>query len=246
MDASSDDRQTSAATPAKGARLRSITMIVIFDVGGPLLAYKLLRAAGLTTVTALLLSGVFPALGVAVSAIRHHRLDVVGALVLAGILVGTVLGLISHSARLVLVEGSVPTAIFGAGCLISLWAARPLIYSFALELIGPDTAKGQQMTLYWHHAGFRRSFRVITAVWGFGFLLEAGLLVVIVYNTSTGTALTISKVMPYLFIAILVAWTVAYGAQQRKKTERMAASAQVAEAGQVPPSPDITQAADRS
>jgi hypothetical protein len=86
-------------------------MIVIFDVGGPLAAYSLLRSAGVGTVPALLLSGVFPAAGVAIAAIRHRRLDVVGALVLAGMLVGAVLGLVFHSARLLLVEGSVPTAI---------------------------------------------------------------------------------------------------------------------------------------
>jgi hypothetical protein len=150
-------------------------MIVIFDVGGPLAAYSLLRSTGMGTVSALLLSGVFPAAGVAIGAIRHRRLDVVGALVLAGILVGTVLGLVSHSARLLLVEGSVPTAIFAVGCLGSLRARRPLIYSFALEFIGPDTAKGREMTMFWQHEGFRRSFRVITAVWGVAFLLEAAL-----------------------------------------------------------------------
>ena len=84
----------------------------VLEVAAPLIAYSLLRKAGMSTVTALVLSGVFPALGVAVGVIRHRRLDVVGALVLAGILAGTVLGLISHSARLVLMEGSVPTAIF--------------------------------------------------------------------------------------------------------------------------------------
>ena len=46
------------------------------------------------------------------------------------------------------------------------------------------------MTRLWHYAGgFRRDFQVITAVWGVGFLLEAALRVVIVYNVSTGTAL---------------------------------------------------------
>ena len=35
-----------------------------------------------------------------------------------------------------------------------------------MEFVGPDTAKGREMTLLWHHEGFRRSFRVITAVWG--------------------------------------------------------------------------------
>jgi intracellular septation protein A len=203
-------------------------MIVIFDIAAPLAAYSLLRSAGLTAVTALLLSGVFPALGVAITAVQHRRLDVVGALVLAGIAVGTALGLVSHSARLLLVEGSVPTAVFGIALLGSLRARRPLMYSFALEFTGPDTAKGREMTRLWQYEGFRRVFRTITVVWGVAFLLEAALRVVIVYHTSTGTALASSKITPWLFIAVLLAWTVAYGAHHRKKGERMAAAASAA------------------
>ena len=116
-------------------------MIVIFDVAAPLAAYSLLRSAGLSAVAALLLSGVFPALGVAIGRIRNRRLDVVGALVLAGIAGG-------HGARpgqpqrpVLLVEGSVPTAVFGVACLGSLWARHPLMFSFALEFTGPDTAR---------------------------------------------------------------------------------------------------------
>ena len=199
-------------------------MIVILDVAAPLAAYSLLRSAGLTAVTALLLSGVFPALGVTVGAIQNRRLDVVGVLVLAGIVVGSVLGLVTHSTRLLLVEGSVPTAIFGVACLGSLWARQPLMFSFALESTGPGTAKGREMTRLWQHDGYRRVFRIITVVWGVGFLLEAALRVVVVYNTSTGTALASSKVTPFLWAAILSAWTVGYGARQKKKGERMAAT----------------------
>jgi intracellular septation protein A len=224
MDTGSDARRTATETTAKGGQLRSITMIVIFDVAAPLVAYNVLRSAGLPAVTALLLSGVFPALGVTINAIRHRRLDVLGALVLAGIAVGTILGLVSHSARLLLVEGSVPTAIFGVACLGSLWARHPLMYSFAREFTGPDTAKGQEMTRLWQYEGYRRVFRVITAVWGVAFLLEAALRVVIVYHTSTGTALAISKVTPFLFAGVMVAWTVAYGVHYKKKGERMAAA----------------------
>jgi hypothetical protein len=76
------------------------------------------------------------------------------------------------------------------------------------------------MTGLMQYEGFRRIFRNMTAVWGIGFLVEAALRVVIVYNTSPGTALAVSKVTPYLFIAVLVAWTVAYGRHHRKKAER--------------------------
>ncbi len=225
MDARDDARQTAGNTAARGSRFRSIAMVVIFDVAGPLAAYSLLRSAGLTAVTALVLSGVFPVAGVTIAAIRNRRLDVVGALVLAGIVVGTVLGLVSHSARLLLIEGSVPTGVFGIACLGSLRARRPLIYSFALEFAGPDTVKGREMTGLWQrYEGYRRVLRVITAVWGVGFLVEAALRVVIVYHTSTGTALASSKVTPFLFAGVLSAWTIGYGRYHKKKGERMAAA----------------------
>ena len=197
-------------------------MILIVDVAAPLAAYSLLRSAGLSAVTALLLSGVFPAAGVAIGVARNRRLDVVGALVLAGIVVGTILGLATHSAKLLLVEGSVPTAVFGVACLGSLRARRPLMFSFALEFTGPDTPQGREMTTLWQHEEFRRIFRIITAVWGVGFLLEAAVRVVIVYHTSTGTALASSKATPFIWAAALSAWTVAYGTRQRKKGERPA------------------------
>jgi intracellular septation protein A len=225
MDSGSDARQTAGTTAAKSGQIRSITMIVIFDIAAPLVTYQLLRSAGMTAVAALLLSGVFPALHVIINVIQHRRIDVVGALVLAGIAVGTVLGLVSHDAKLVLVEGSVPTAVFGVACLGSLWARHPLMFSFAREFTGPDTARGQEMTRLWQYEGYRRIFRVITIVWGVAFLLEAALRIVIIYKTSTGTALAISKVTPFVFLAILSAWTIAYGRYHKRKGERMAAAA---------------------
>jgi hypothetical protein len=140
---------------------------------------------------------------------------------------GTALALVSHSTRLLLVEGSVPTAVSGVACLGSLWARHPLMFSFALEFTGPDTGKGREMIRLWQYEGYRRVFRIITAVWGAGLLVEAALRVVIVYNTSAGTALAISKVTPFLFAAILSAWTVAYGAHRKKKGARMAAATEV-------------------
>jgi hypothetical protein len=224
VDTSGDAERPARETSPGGGRFRAIAMIVIFDVAAPLAAYSLLRSAGLSAVTALLLSGVFPALGVTITAIRNRRLDVVGALVLCGIVVGTVLGLAFHSARLLLIEGSAPTAVFGVACLASLWARRPLMFSFALELTGPETAQGREMTRLWDQ-GYGRIFRIITTVWGIGFLVEAGLRVIIVYNTSTGTALAISKVMPFVFAGLLSAWTLGYSAYLKRRGARAAAAA---------------------
>jgi hypothetical protein len=235
VDASRDARGTAETGPVVIGRLRPAAKIAILYIAVPFAVYSLLRSVvGLSAVTALLLSGVLPAAGVTIGVIRDHRIDLVGALVLAGIAVGTVFGLISHNARLVLMEGSVPTAVFGASCLGSLWTPRPLMYGLALDFAGPDTAKGREMISLWRLDGFRHVFRVITAVWGAGFVLEAALRVVIVYNTSTGTALAISNVTPFIWLGILSAWTVAYGAYRKRQGERMAAAAGFTGFGEVP------------
>src|SRR6266576_3473339 len=219
-------------------RFLSLAMIVVFDIAGPLAAYSLLRSAGQSAVTALVLSGVLPALGVITGLIRNRRADSTGVLVLAGIAVGTILGLISGNPRVVLVEGSVPTAVFGLLCLGSLWASRPLIYRFAVEFIGADTPKGREFESLWQYHGFRHTFRLFTVVWGVTYLAEAAARVIIVETTSTGTALTVSKVMPYFVCAALAAWMFAYGRHARREGERLAAEAQaeVQAAGDAPES----------
>jgi intracellular septation protein A len=227
VDSGGDDQKAAEKPAAKGGRLLPMAMVVVFDVAAPLVAYYLLRHAGKTAVTALLLSGVFPVIGVTITAVRNRRLDVVGALVLAGIVVGTAVGLVSHSARLLLIEGSVPTAVFGIACLGSLRARRPLFFNVVLEFTGPDSAKGREMTRLWEQ-GYGRIFRVITVVWGVGLLIEAALRVVIVYNTSIGTALAISKAMPFVATGILSAWTLAYGAYLKRRGERIAAASAAA------------------
>lgn len=199
-------------------------MILVFDLGGPLLAYSLLRSAGMSAVAALVLSGVLPALGIVIGALADRRLDVIGVVVLAGLLVGTLLGLTSHNARLYLLEGSVPSAVFALGCLFSLRLRRPLIFRLAVEILGPDTRQGRDVTAAWRYPGFRRAFRMLTVAWGAGYLAEAAIRVAIVITASTGVALVWSKLIPYVFAVALSAWTLVYGEHEKKKAERLASS----------------------
>ena len=206
------------------SRLRSVVMIAVFDIAGPLVAYNLLRSAGFGVVAALVLSGAFPAAKVIAGIIKHRRVDAVGALVLAGIAVGAILGLVSHNPKLVLDEGSVGTGVFGLLCLGSLARPEPLMYRLAMEFIGPESGQGREFSNLWQYKEFRHVFRVITAVWGIAYLAEAAARIVIVANTSTGTAFATSKVMPYVVTAVLIAWNVGYGRLQKRRGEALAAA----------------------
>src|ERR1017187_9546064 len=53
------------APAADRGRFWPLAKIAVFDIAGPLVAYSLLRSAGLSTVSALVLSGIFPAVGLA-------------------------------------------------------------------------------------------------------------------------------------------------------------------------------------
>ena len=209
-------------------------MILVFDLGGPLLAYTLLRSGGMGTVAALIISGIFPALGIVIGALVDRRLDIIGVVVLAGLVVGTVAGLISDNARLYLVEGAVPSLVFALACLGTLRASKPLIYRFAVELLGPDTPKGRDVIGAWQYPGFRRAFQVITAAWGVAYLIEVAARLAVVETTSTGIALLFSKLVPYAFALGLSVWTLVYGEHEKKKAEQLAAAV-----GPPPPSPPI-------
>jgi hypothetical protein len=228
-------------------------MIAVFDVGGPLILYQLLRSAGHSAVISLVLSGISPAIGVAIKLARSRRVDAIGVLVLAGIAVGTLVGLLSGNTRLVLIEGSVPTAVFGVVCLASLPSSRPLMYRFAIEFMGGDSPRGREFASLWQYQEFRRVFRVITTVWGIAYLVEAAARVVIVELTSTGTALAISKVMPYAVAGLLSAWTYGYGQQSKRRGERAMANATAAQATHAAhvahadeQAPDVQASADQS
>jgi intracellular septation protein A len=217
-----------SAPPVGRSRFSSLAQIAVFDIAGPLVVYQILRGNGHSQVTSLIICGAFPVLGVLLTTIRDRRLDVIGVLVLTGIAVRVGVGLASHSAKLVLLEGAVPTTIFALALLGSLLARRPLMFYFAYESMGRDTPKGRDFADRWQYPGFRHAFRVMTVVWGVTYLAVAAAHIVIVETQSAGTALSISKVLPYLVLAILIAWTILYAKRGQRQGERADAARRAA------------------
>ncbi len=225
-----------AATDAEGAqappppaamgspeRLRALAPIVVFDVAGPLAVYYGARSAGLSTVLSLVVSGVLPAFRVIATVVQHRRLDAIGALVLSGIALGTVVGLVSGSARLYLLDGLAPTVVLGVVCLLSLLSYRPVMFRVAVETMGEDTAKGRAFAAMWQYAAFRRMFQVITVVWGLVFLAESAVQAVIVETASINTAKQSSNLLPVVVLVLTFVWTGNYGRRTQQRGERLLA-----------------------
>ncbi|MGH9067734.1 MAG: hypothetical protein ACRD0J_09635, partial [Acidimicrobiales bacterium] len=121
-------------------------------------------------------------------------------------------------------------------CLGSLLTSRPLMYHFALEgRGGPDSPGGQEFAGRWVYAAFRRVFVVMTVVWGLGFMVQAAASAAIIEVTSTHQAFLINKILPYIALGLLGAWTVVYGVRAKKRGEAMAAARAAAQAQAVAP-----------
>jgi uncharacterized membrane protein len=225
-----------STAPNRG-RLQTLGPVVAFDVIGPLAVYYGLGAAGASSLVALIVSGVVPAIGIAIGVRRERRLDSIGILVLLGIVVGSVLGAVSGSAHLVLLDGVVPTAVFGVVCLLSLRSSRPMIFRFALEGMGRDTPQGRDFADKWRYPGFRHAFRVTTIVWGCMFIAEAATQAVIVETASTTVAKTSGNLLFFPFAAAVIAWNVPYAKRGRRRGV-LAEQASRARGDAAPPMPD--------
>ncbi len=218
-------------SPRVPSRARAVMPTVLFDIVGPLVVYDGLKGAGLSNVSALVVSGVLPAFRVVGGLVTHRRIDAIGVLVVAGIVVGTAVGLVSHSARLVLLEGVVPTAVFAVVCLGSLATSRPMMYRIALSFVGPGTPRGREFVDLWRYEGFRHAFRVITVVWGLAYLVEAAAKAVIVSSMSISSAKAVTQVLPYGVGGVVALWNVWYARRRRAEGERLRAEGERLRAG---------------
>jgi hypothetical protein len=187
------------------------------DIAGPLVVFRVCRSAGVPTIWSLVASGCLPALGVLIDWVRWRTLEVVGAVVLAGIVLGIVLAVVSHDPKLLLLDGAATTAAFGIGCFVSLTRRRPLIFYFAQAFYGGrhSPAGAELDSEYIQYRQARSFWRTVTVVWAITYLVEATVLVLVIESEPTGVALTFNRITPGLTSVVLVLWTLWWGNRLR-------------------------------
>jgi hypothetical protein len=194
--------------------------IAVFDIAGPIIVQSAARNRGASLTVALALSGVPPAAWILVRMLWRRQPDAVGLFVLSSIILATLIGLATGSARLYLLDGAILTGVFGLVCLASLATPRPLMFHFALESMGGvESPRGKAFADRWRYASFRRAFVVLTVVWGVALIVQAAINAVIIEASSTDKAFVINKILPYLFLAMLGAWTAVYSLRAKRRGE---------------------------
>lgn len=207
----------------------SIATEVAVNFLGPFLIYSLTQKR-LGDVDALIASSAPPILWSLAEFARHRRVDAVSILVLTGIALSLVAFIGGGGPKFLQLREKLVTALIGLVFLGSAAIGRPLIYQLARAgMVRRQSADLAEFEALRDNVYFRRTMTIMTLVWGFGLVAEAGAAVALVFTLSIKTYLLVSPIVGYSTIGLLSLWTYWYANRQRRKgAERRAAEAAAA------------------
>jgi hypothetical protein len=197
---------------------------ILLSVVAPIVIYGMLTDRGFSEVAALIISGIGPVVDLAITILVSRRVDEFSLMVLVFLVIGVITSLLFDDPRLLLLKESAVTGLFGLVLLGSLLAPRPLMFYFGRRFAtGGSAEKIEWWNGLWQYAGFRRTQRVLTLVWGVALLGEAVLRGVLAFVLPVGTMVVLNSVLPPVVFALLVVFTITYAKRSQARAAAVAA-----------------------
>ena len=209
------------AQATRAAAIRGMILSLVINGAIPFLIYWLLtHSTSISPFLALIASGIPSLIESLTGVIRRRRIDLLAGIVLTAIGVGLIITVLGGDPKIYLIRESFFTVTFGLAFLISLVLPRPIMFYVARHFAsGNDPANVARFNQSWQDADFRHAMRVMSAVWGFGLLLEAVIRISLVMMLSVEQFLVISPFVIYGIIALLFIWTFRYGRTHQRGIE---------------------------
>ena len=177
----------------------------VLDIGGPFIAYFLIKALGAQVTWAMTVAGVAAGLSTLVNTLRRGKLDGIGALVLLEIVVSLLLTIFVRDPRLMLIRPSFYTAMASAFLISSAFGNQPLTFVGSRQMAasgGPARLAAFERT--WEKsAEFRTTHRRLTIGFGVALAVDSILRIVIVYGTTVDRSAWLSNV-PHVTAMVLM------------------------------------------
>jgi hypothetical protein len=202
-----------ASPPQRPTALGRELARLAIGIGAPVALYYLLRALGLSSLAALAIGAVIPALGAGYALAVRRRADWLSLLVLSTIVTSVVFSAVSGDPRFLLARDGMVTAVWGVWFLASVRARRPAAFSFARPLL-----EGRRMfavrdwdALWQADPAFRRIWRVSSVMWGTGLLADAAARVVMSYTLPVSAVPALGGLLwPVTFVLLQIVTNVYY------------------------------------
>jgi len=189
--------------------MRQLLVELVLPLGG----YYALRAAGVNPWLALVAPALLTVPFLAYSAIRQRRIDMVALFTLSMIVVGTAMSMVTGDPRTLLVRDSWIFGALGLWVLATLFTRYPFMRSAARTIVTVKIGEEgyRQWDARWDNdSRFRSQLRVLTAVWGLGFALDAVVRVVLAYTLPVDSVPLVSTLQWLVVLGGLFAFHYAY------------------------------------
>ena len=195
-----------------------ILVEVVINLIAPLILYDL-AVHRLGEVGALMVSSIPPILWSLIEFARRRRVDAISVLVLGGIALSLVLYLGGGSAHLLQLREKLVTALIGGAFLVSALIGRPLIYELARASMKRKPGSQEDLAEFERlkdNVYFKRVMRVMTLVWGFGLIADAGVSALLVLRLPVRDYLVVGPIFGYGVLGLLSLWTFLYVRRARR------------------------------
>ncbi|WP_078893486.1 VC0807 family protein [Streptomyces sp. CT34] len=180
-----DGAAAASARRRTTALRRRLAAQLLFELVLPLGSYYGLRAVGAGQWLSMAAGGLLSLPWIVYGIVRQRRVEAVAAFSLSLVVVGALLSLVTGSPRVLMIRDSWLTAAMGLWILGTLLTRRPFIMTASRGIVIAKV--GEAGLVEWEarwdaEPMFRHHLRLVSAVWGAVFLLDAVLRVVLAYT----------------------------------------------------------------
>jgi hypothetical protein len=192
----------------RGSRFRSMLPSLLMNVAVPLLI-DLLAKKYMSTIDALLLASVVPALFTLGNFIVKKHIDFLGILSIISLLLSSVIALLFNIPRLLLIQTSSVIGILGLLMLLSLLFPRPALWYLARSLLAQnDPPRYASFHFGWSNLPqYRTFYRTLTAVWGCVTVANLLLQLTLAFTLPIPVVLVLNPILVTCIMVLTMIWS---------------------------------------
>lgn len=199
----------------RGMMSRQMLPNLLINAAAPF-AINLVAQHYMPTIDALLLASSVPAVYTLGSLVWKRRVNVLGLLVVASLLLNAVFALLFHSPRLLLLQSSVVNGLLGVAMLISLFFPRPVLFYLMRSITTQhDAQRIASFNSRWAYPQVRSFYRTLTMVWGCVTVAQVMLVGFLAFSLPISTMLAIGPILNFAIIIPAARWSIHYFRKNR-------------------------------
>lgn len=192
---------------SRGMSFRRVLPTLLINAVAPFLINMLARPY-MSTIDALLLASSVPALFTLSGVIWKKHIDAVGVVVVVSLLLTAVFALVFQSPRLLLLQSSAVSGLFGVVMLISLLFPRPVLFYIVRSILTQnDPQRLASFNADWSFPQFRSFYRLLTTVWGCVTVAQVLLHALLIFTLPISLMLVIGPIMSFAAIMPVAHWS---------------------------------------